>query len=218
MKPIPSLFQWSPVYANGKVSLQFKFLRNNFNKKIYCHIDLSIKHDSTAIAVGYIENNKIIISDIIELQPTKGYIIDYHSIENFVKYLKDHHTAHISFDPFNSELLAQKYNCEIVSFSMPNQVKMWKEFQKLVENEEIIIQRNEKLLLQILQHQLNENKIIFHGEGSPDLADAVIPMAYNASKDLTKSIDWEELEEFYNESGEDYEILEYKALDLKPII
>jgi len=217
MTDIEGLFAFQIEYSDGKVILHFS-PKKKIDKKIYCHIDLSIKHDSTAIAIAYQNNGKIIVSDIVELQPTRGHIVDYHAIERFVQYLKNYCNAHISFDPFNSELLAQKYNCEVISFSMPNQVKMWKEFQKLVENEDILIKKHEKLKLQILQHQINDNKIVYHGEGSPDLADAVIPAVYNASKDLTKSIDWEELEEFYNELNEDYEILEYKAFDLKPII
>ena len=203
------LFKLSSYYGDGKVSLQFYPLHQKFTKEVYCHIDLSIKHDSTGIALGYCDD-KIIVSDIIELQPTRGHIVDYHSIEKFVKFLKDNYDAHISFDPYNSELLAQKYDCEVISFAMPNQVKMWKEFQKLVENEEVIIKENDKLKLQILQHQLDENKIIYHGEGSPDIADAVVPVVYNMAKFKTKSVDWKEFEDFFIE--DDYEIIHAKSI------
>jgi len=57
---------------------------------------------------------------------------------------------------------------------------------------------------------LDENKIIYHGEGSPDIADAVVPVVYNMAKFKTKSVDWKEFEDFFIE--DDYEIIHAKSI------
>ncbi|WP_048056379.1 hypothetical protein [Methanocaldococcus fervens] len=210
MVELVPLFQHRVVYKEGKAILEFKQIRS-VDVPIFAHFDLSLKHDSTAIAIAYTEGDKIIVSDIIEIQPTKNHIVDYKAVEEFIEHLRKHFTAYISFDQFNSAYFAQKFsNAKILNWSMPQQVKMWKELQKLIESQQIKIQKNEKLRLQILQHQVEENKVKYFGEKSPDLADALIGAVYECSMNmLTRDLfDDFELQQLLD----DDEIIEFKSL------
>ncbi|MCS3922081.1 hypothetical protein M2325_000766 [Methanococcus voltae PS] len=197
------LFSWSPTYDDndGKVKLNFKllsntknneFLNSNLQKSIdlYVHFDLSIKHDSTGIAIAYYDknNNTVNLANLIELKPTNNHIVDYNSLEEFISYLKSNFSLKLSFDQFNSQAFIQKFGGERISKRIDN----WKIFQQLVENNELLINCKpeiwDKLYLQILQHQINENKVIYYGKNSPDLADCVVPAVYNCYLNNSKVI------------------------------
>jgi hypothetical protein len=202
-----SLFNWQPVYdeKEGKLSLNFKQKRD-INKTLYIHTDLSINHDRTAIAISYFEKGKVIVSDLIILEPTVGYRVDYTSLEKFYKFLQERLNVRLSFDQFNSEYFIQKFGGERIS----KRVDVWTVFQELVEGQKEItlidaskkkkgkieFYQNgdiwEKLKLQILQHQVNSNKVVYFGERSPDHADAVVSSVYNCSINSTYEIDEED--------------------------
>ncbi|MCS3901599.1 hypothetical protein [Methanococcus voltae] len=209
-----SIFSWNPIYddTEGKVKLDFKRLNNDIikNNDLYVHFDLSIKHDSTGIALSYYdkEHKTVNVANIIELKPTNNHIVDYNSLETFITYLKNNFSLKLSFDQFNSQAFIQKFGGKRISKNIEN----WKVFQQLVENNELLINCREdiweKLFLQIIQHQINENKVIYYGKNSPDLADCVIPSVYNCYMSNSKYIPSEVLDEIFDDAkhSDSYEI------------
>ena len=200
------LFTSRAMYENNLIRLEFKQLRSS-DKTIYCHTDLAINKDKGVIALSYFDKGKVIISDIITLAPTLGHKIDYLSLENFYNHLQNHFSVKFTFDQFQSEYFIQKFRGERLS----KHVKLWNTFQELVEGtkeyydatgvkrkkSKIEIQCNEdvwqKLRTQILQHQIDGNKVIYFGEASADYADAVISSAYNCITNNVNTIDDEDM-------------------------
>jgi len=199
------LFTWRAIYENNLIRLEFKQLQST-DKTIYCHTDLAINRDKGVIAISYFDKGKVIISDIIVLTPTLGHKIDYLSLEKFYNHLQNHFSVKFTFDRFQSEYFIQKFKGERLS----KHVKLWTTFQELVEGTKeyydatgvkrkkakIEIRCNEdiwqKLRTQILQHQIDGDKVIYFGEGSPDLADAVVSSAYNCITHNVNAIDEED--------------------------
>jgi len=201
------LFNWQPVYneKESKLSLNFKAKRE-CKTTIYVHTDLSINHDRTAIAISYFEKGKVIVSDLIILEPTLGYRVDYTSLEKFYQYIQEHYSVKFSFDQFNSQYFLQKFGGDRIS----KKVDVWTMFQELVEGQKEITLKDaskkrkgkiefyqtgdiwEKLKLQILQHQVNSNKVVYFGERSPDHADAVVSSVYNCATNSSFNVDEED--------------------------
>jgi len=215
------LFTWRAIYdeINKKIKLEFKQLQST-DKTIYCHTDLSINNDRTAIALSYFDKGKVVVSDIIVLEPTIGFKVDYESLDKFYTYLRNKFSVRFSYDQFQSEYFIQKYGGERIS----KHSRIWTTFQQLVEGTKEITLLDgtrkrkalieircrdeiwEKLKVQILQHQIEGNKIIYFGERSPDLADAVVPSAYNCITHNANAPDEEDYS--YNQLFDDEEEFE----------
>ena len=120
---------------NDDKYIRFKVKELNKPKSKYCfaHIDTSIKKDSTVISLYY--------DNFVEyhvIKPTDDLKISYEDLDNLVKELRKI-CVEISFDKFNSEYFAQKYQCLTYTFSRVEQYDAIQYFKSNMNDITIII-------------------------------------------------------------------------------
>jgi len=151
-------------------------------KYCFCHIDTSIKFDKTVIALYYTENSTPFIETHI-IQPDHRRV-SYLSLEDVIRRLK--FCKVISFDRFNSEYFAQKFNCKVYSFAKQEQYDALMYFRNQLPLN--IVNNFNEVLTEFNNVSIDHNKQewTYHGRGSSDIVDAVIYSVFNSRNYQTR--------------------------------
>ncbi|MBB6067880.1 hypothetical protein [Methanococcus maripaludis] len=229
------LFSWRPIYSTIKedgmlkLKLEFKQLQT-CDHTIYCHTDLSKNHDMCVITLSHFERGKVVVTDIISLDPSAkddSFRVDYQSLELFYEHLKRNYSVKFSYDQYQSEYFIQKFGGTLIQ----KHLDLWTNFKELVEGDKQIHtlegpKRKGRLeiyctnddiwkssTLQIIQHQIDGDKIRYFGERSNDYAISIVSSAFACRKDNAYRLDEEDIfsnvkypeDEWENEHGETFE-------------
>ena len=177
------------------------------SKPLFIHLDMSISGDMTGIAGTWITGKKVSVDESQQakdlsfrlafstsIKAPKGRQISFEKNRNFIRWLKNtgFKIKKITYDTFQSydtgqQLLAEGFDCEILSVDRVDQDHICKPYQYLkscVYEKRFFMYKSERLFDEFVQieRNINTGKVDHPQNGHKDVLDAVCGSVFTASK------------------------------------
>jgi hypothetical protein len=175
-----------PVDENNNLKPEF-ICKNNSSH--YIHVDLSLKRDSTGLAMVHDEGDFIIVDLMLRIKPPVYGEIKFSDIRAIILDLQERgfYIAEVTYDGWQSidsiQILQSKgINCNVLS--VDKDTKAYDILKEKIYDRKIKIYRYEPFLQELKRLELIEGKRVDHPRvnGSKDVTDAVAGAVYNMSE------------------------------------
>jgi hypothetical protein len=129
-----------------------KEIKNDKQAQMHIHVDIGLVHDATAIAMGYLLNEKPVICMVEKYRGSHENPLPVGFIENrIIELANNYDIAEVTFDQFQSSHIIERLNgkgirASQINISQKTDSEIYGTLRDLIRNHDVILPDNEELI------------------------------------------------------------------------